>query len=418
MIREWTSERFGERYRTMRLNSGFEISHYYKPFSLQAAFLSIDFGSLHRVYTKTTGEVMGHPMGSAHFLEHKLFERATEDVNLKMAKLGVSVNAYTSYDRTCFYFFGGTCFEEALALLLELPVFPEFTEKGVEREKKVIAREIELYEDDVDTLVYRGAIEALYPGHPISEEILGTADSIEKITAASLREIMRDCYTPSRMQLLLIGEFDIDVLEKIADALPTAYHEKREDVRETSHEVACTSTNQIRTFSETPLPGFMYLQKLPLISEGKERTMHHLQWEIILESLTGSASTLYTHEYAKGTILSLNSYTVDYPDVSFLCIHGEGREPEAFFDSLQKELLKLESVMIDPADYLRIRKRRIGERLRSFDQYAEISFRFFDQRRTGLSLFEEADLLFQLPEQTICLPKGDWVYSVVSKEYK
>jgi hypothetical protein len=74
--------------------------------------------------------------------------------------------------------------------------------------------------------------------------------------------------------------------------------------------------------------------------------------------------------------------------------------------------------MIDPADFLRIRKRRIGERLRSFDQYAEISFRFFDQRRTGLSLFEEADLLFQLPEQTIYLPKGDWVYSVVSKEYK
>lgn len=44
MIREWTSDRFGERYRTMRLNSGFEISHYYKPFSLQAAFCRLTLG--------------------------------------------------------------------------------------------------------------------------------------------------------------------------------------------------------------------------------------------------------------------------------------------------------------------------------------------------------------------------------------
>lgn len=416
MIREVVSEHFRERYRTMRLDSGFEITHYYKPFSLQAAFLSVDYGSMHREYLSSSGERVSHPMGSAHFLEHKLFETYPEDVMKQMAKWGVSVNAYTSHDRTCFYFFGGTHFEKALRLLLELPVRPGFTEEGVEREKPVITREIELYEDDVESFAYRQALEALFPEHPVSEEILGTRSSVQEVTSSSLQQILRDCYTPSRMQLLLIGSFDEGILERVAQMLPRAYHEKREDVLTQIQEASTFSPGRLSFHKDISLPAFTYLQRLPQLLDPKKRAESLLQWEMILESLTGAGSSLYTDQYAKGTLFSLHAYTVNLPGACFFGISGEGRNPDAFFDAMQKEFFNVREQGMNPADIQRIKKRKIGERLRVFDQYSDLSFHFLDQRRTGVPLFEEAELLFNLPDEVGCLPEGEWVYSVVSKE--
>ncbi len=418
MILEYKSEHFKESYRTLRLESGFELTHYRKPFSLQAAFLCIDYGSLHRSYRRQDGKEVVHPMGSAHFLEHKLFENASEDFSQKMAKLGVSVNAYTGYDRTCFYFFGGGHFEEALEHLLKLPVFPGFTQEGVEKEKSVIAREIELYDDDIDSLVYRQAVEALYPGHPVAEEILGSANSLLDITYKSLLQIVKECYTPSRMQLLLIGDFEENILERVAEKLPRPYRVKTTDVMTSFPEISSIASGSIHMYKDISLPGFSYLQKLPLIEDGRERTTQHLLWEMTLESLTGAGSHLFTQQYAKGHLMSLHSYTVDLPGASFLCINGEGRDPEAFFEALSREMEKTRREGADPVDMERLKRRRIGERLRAFDQYAELSFHFFDQRRNGFSLFEEAELLFDLPLAEGRLPGGDWVYSVVSKECK
>ena len=44
------------------------------------------------------------PDGIAHFLEHKLFEKEGANALDLFSKMGVSSNAYTSFDQTVYFF--------------------------------------------------------------------------------------------------------------------------------------------------------------------------------------------------------------------------------------------------------------------------------------------------------------------------
>ena len=57
--------------------------------------------------------------GIAHFLEHKLFEQEGENALDVFAKMGVSSNAYTSFDHTVYFFETSCKYEECLEKLLD-----------------------------------------------------------------------------------------------------------------------------------------------------------------------------------------------------------------------------------------------------------------------------------------------------------
>jgi len=88
-----------------------------KGFLEKAAFLSTNFGALDNHFY-IDGELQSYPAGIAHFLEHKLFEdEQGRDVTLDFVKLGADVNAFTTLDKTTYYFSTLDHFEESLELL-------------------------------------------------------------------------------------------------------------------------------------------------------------------------------------------------------------------------------------------------------------------------------------------------------------
>ncbi|MGN1026367.1 MAG: insulinase family protein, partial [Faecousia sp.] len=73
-------------------------------FSKKLCYLAVDFGSVHKDFT-LEGKEYHVPAGTAHYLEHKLFDMpGGRDVSAEFAALGASVNAFTSYDMTAYYF--------------------------------------------------------------------------------------------------------------------------------------------------------------------------------------------------------------------------------------------------------------------------------------------------------------------------
>lgn len=158
-----------------------------KGFIEKAAFLSTNFGALdNRFYID--GKLQTYPAGIAHFLEHKLFEDDQgRDVTLDFVKLGADVNAFTTLDRTTYYFSTIDHFEESLELLLKFT--SEFTssEDTVNHEKRIIEQEINMYQDDPDYRVYLGCLQSLYPNTILGQDIAGSIDSIKKITAKDLK---------------------------------------------------------------------------------------------------------------------------------------------------------------------------------------------------------------------------------------
>lgn len=67
------------------------------------AMYATNFGSVVREFT-LNGKRIQLPAGTAHFLEHKMFESEQGDAFDLYAKTGAAANAFTSYDRTCYIF--------------------------------------------------------------------------------------------------------------------------------------------------------------------------------------------------------------------------------------------------------------------------------------------------------------------------
>src|SRR5699024_10731619 len=113
--------------------------------------ITTDFGSIdnHFVPLQSDSEIVV-PDGVAHFLEHKLFEGEKHDAFDDFSKLGSSANAFTSFTRTSYLFSATSKVDENIETLLDFVQEPYFTEEGTEKEKGIIAQEIQMYEDNPD----------------------------------------------------------------------------------------------------------------------------------------------------------------------------------------------------------------------------------------------------------------------------
>lgn len=137
--------RFKESIIQETLASGMKVVILPKPgFVRKSATLVVPFGSLsHRVKLDCENKQILFPAGTAHFLEHMLFESTSEKTVRKFALLGASVNAYTTYNRTAIYFSTTNGLSETLAVLFDMIMAVQFTKESIEKEKSIIEKEIQ-----------------------------------------------------------------------------------------------------------------------------------------------------------------------------------------------------------------------------------------------------------------------------------
>ena len=190
------------------LRSGLQVMVIPRPgFTKKLAYFVTDFGAIDLSFT-LNGEEVTLPEGTAHYLEHKLFDMPYFDVSARFASLGASVNAFTSYDMTAYYFLCTEHFEESLRLLLQCVSTPYFTEESVQKEQGIIGQEIGMNTDNPDTRIFEDLMLAVYENHPIRNPILGTVESIAKITPQVLTAAHKAFYRPENMLLCVVGDVD------------------------------------------------------------------------------------------------------------------------------------------------------------------------------------------------------------------
>ena len=210
-IKEKYYESVGEQVYFTRLSNGLTIhlipkEDYYETYGI----ITTKFGSVD-TRILVNGDERQYPAGIAHFLEHKVFEDENgQDYLKKFVHLGSESNAFTSFTKTSYLFSTTSKVPENIQLLLEMVSKASFTEKSVSKEREIIQQEIGMYQDSPDYRLFFGALENLYPGTPLADDIAGTRESISDITIDNLRENFDLFYHPSQMHLLVIGNFDVD----------------------------------------------------------------------------------------------------------------------------------------------------------------------------------------------------------------
>ena len=185
-----------------------------KDFNEVYGVATVQVGSVDTEFTARDGKKKSYPNGIAHFLEHKLFERAnSEDIMTAFTELGAENNAFTSFTNTSYLFSTSDNVTECLDLLDELVTSFNITEESVEREKDIIQQEREMYQDDPDSCLFFKTLANLYPKTPLASDIVGTEDSIEDISLEDLRDNFDEFYTPVNSQIFLVGNFDLELIQ-------------------------------------------------------------------------------------------------------------------------------------------------------------------------------------------------------------
>ena len=173
------------------------------------------FGSDVLEYTANK-ETIKLPLGIAHFLEHKMFEQEDGvDPFTFFSESGTDSNASTSFDNTQYICYGTKEFSKNLRYLLQFVNQPYYTDENVQKEKGIIAEEINMYEDMPDFQLEMGLRECLYKNHSRRFDIAGSVSEIEKITKEDLFSCYDNFYVPNNMFLLIVGNFDKEEALKI-----------------------------------------------------------------------------------------------------------------------------------------------------------------------------------------------------------
>ncbi len=151
------------------------------------------------------------PAGTAHFLEHKMFESEEGDAFSLYAKTGASSNAFTSFDRTGYYFSATDRIDRNLDILLGMVGHPWFTEATIAKEQGIIGQEIKMYDDSPDWRLLTGLFRCLYRSHPIRDDIAGTVESIARLTPeTALPPVPKRFTRPANMVLSVAGDITLD----------------------------------------------------------------------------------------------------------------------------------------------------------------------------------------------------------------
>ncbi|RGM74791.1 insulinase family protein [Streptococcus ilei] len=183
-------------------------------FNESYAIISTKFGSIDTRFTVDGVEgIKEFPAGIAHFLEHKLFEdQDGQDYLQHFVKLGAESNAFTSFTQTSYLFSTTSNVNENLRLLLEMTQSLHLSKDSLKKEQLIIQQEIEMYQDSPDYQLFFRALANLYPETPLAQDIAGTVSSLSQIDEKSLQDNFDYFYQPSNMQLVVVGNFDLDSL--------------------------------------------------------------------------------------------------------------------------------------------------------------------------------------------------------------
>ena len=372
-----------------QLPNGLTVMVVPKPeFGRKSAYFVTDFGAVHREFT-LDGREYRTPAGVAHYLEHKLFDLPGRDVSAEFASLGASVNAFTSYDLTAYYFSCTENFDSCLRLLLEFVSTPYFTEESVEKERGIIDQEIAMNADDPNTRVFENLVEAMYRSHNVRTPILGTTDSIRRITPEVLYTCHRAFYAPSNMLLCVMGDVDAySICDAAAEILGNERKSAAIKVPFPQEDLTCPQ-EQIEDRMDIPMPSFYMGFKCTPVPMGEDGIRQEIVGDLAAEVLFGEASELYLQLYENGLIDSSFGGGFETIDgAALLLCSGDSFETDRIRDTLVKQAQKLLRDGIPEDTFLRMKRSAFGRRIRDLDSFDSTCFRICAYHLSGFDYFD------------------------------
>jgi len=231
--------------------NGLRVIHHRTAADVAYCGIAIDTGSRDELESE---------FGIAHFCEHMLFKgtnkRKAWHILNRMETVGGDLNAYTNKEETVVYSaFVKEHFARAAELICDVVLNSTFPQHEMEKEAEVIVDEIESYNDSPSELIFDRFENAIFKGHPLGHDILGSAERIRTYATDDAKRFVRRMYRPERMVFFVLGDIDFKHILRTVEryfVLPAEASENTEtsessessDYTESSHNIEHRSTHQ------------------------------------------------------------------------------------------------------------------------------------------------------------------------------
>lgn len=386
---KWVYSSIGEEVYHKVLSNGLNVYLIKKEgFKEKCAFFGTRFGSFQ------TGDYLIDDKGSkhlvvggiAHFLEHRLFDYYKGNVMDLYDELGAYTNAFTSYNKTVYYFSTLDNFEDCLNLLLDFPSVFEMSEEAVNKEKDIIVQELMMYKDMPDQKIFDKTMNNLYFEHPIRFDVGGEPEEVRETTRDLLKLCHQTFYAPSNMNLVVVGDIDIDDTLKIIEN-----NQKGKTFEASKHEAKILNEDYSKVVKENEIASenisnskLMIAYKIKPFSDNRVKKQLCLEFisSLLFSSSTDFYETLIKEDLANGIEGEVLSYS-DVTSLIFACdVNDEEKVKQMVKDRVSNALS-----LFNEKDLENIKKSEVSFILRSCNSCVNLAKYF------AMYLFEDANYL-------------------------
>ncbi len=336
------------------------------------AIYTTHFGSVDRAYDYGAGRT-NLPAGTAHFLEHKMFENEDGvDAFELFAKTGASANAYTSFEQTSYIFTATSCIEENLDILLSFVSSPHFTKQTVEKEQGIIGQEIKMYDDNAELRCIFALLECLYQNHPVRDDIVGTIDTIADITPELLYDCVKAFYQPGNMALCVAGNVSMEQLMAAVKRAGIDTIESR-PVQRFFPDEPTSVPEKHREFS-MPVSMPLFALGFKEIPTQKNNTRLEVICDLLTELLCGESSTLYRRLYDQGLVQpGFGGEFGCFENCLHFMFTGESEQPEEVRRQVLLEIENMRKNGVDEKQFETCRRMMYGEAIGDLESVERVA---------------------------------------------
>ncbi|MDD5060305.1 MAG: pitrilysin family protein [Candidatus Omnitrophica bacterium] len=339
--------------------------------------------------------------GISHYLEHLLFKGSKKyscrKIKESIEGVGGSLNGFTSEELTC-YLVKIPCqyLEKALDILSDIVIKPCLKKEDIEKERTVILEELKMYRDLPQSYVYELLDELLWPGQPLGAPIIGTTDSVNRISRSILQDYQENYYTASNIVISAAGQLDHDRLVKRASALFSA--QKTVKLNTFVPVKESQAKPQLKIFYKDTEQTHM---ALGFHSFKRDHPLKYAQWILYIVLGANMSSRLFNEVREKrGMAYEIGAALKRFSDTGAFLIHAgiDNSKVEDALSLIFKELNRVRKTLLGRDEFRRAKEFLLGQ--------------------LALSLEDTMEYMLWLGESTACLDKTYTLEQVVEEVNK
>ncbi|MGE3973063.1 MAG: M16 family metallopeptidase [Bdellovibrionales bacterium] len=173
------------------------------------------------VRTGSADEAKGEE-GISHFIEHLVFKGTDKykvgEIASKVEASGGELNAYTSFDQTVFHItLSKNYINSGLEMIRGMMGFPTFDAQEIDNEREVVIEEIKRSLDSPSREASRLMFSSSFKTHPYGIPVIGYPKTVSNVSRKKIVSYFQSRYVPSNMTLIVAGDFDENIKEKVSE---------------------------------------------------------------------------------------------------------------------------------------------------------------------------------------------------------